>query len=235
MNSVDQCIASCCSHCSYCSRVFTRAAFGCKPHEKMLCFAFNKICSKCFLCRSLTRCPSCHKCSTCCPSTGCGRKIKSPLGDLAVSRCIKQSGSDLERRVHSTLQGQTQTHKASNHCKRLCTCSQERLPDGSIAFAYGQKCGGEGPSSGLSSLFQSVVPGTQTKQPMETNFRPQCPQQIFASRHLQNGNPREYQNISKARGVGNFHRFQGRLLSHPHTSTIQKVPKVSFAGPVVSV
>ena len=52
---------------------------------------------------------------------------------------------------------------------------------------------------------------------------------------IQNGDTRNHQNIPPARGVGHLRRFQGCLLPHTDTGTIQKIPKISCPGPDLSI
>ena len=62
---------------------------------------------------------------------------------------------------------------------------------------------------------------------MEAYSRPKQTESISQARKIQNGNTGNHQNIPPARGVGNLSRFQGCLLPHTHTGTIQEISQIS--------
>ena len=96
-----------------------------------------------------------------------------------------------------------------------------------ITSAYGQKCRRTGPQSEISRVFQPTVLSPQTQQKMETHPRPEQTKPISQNRNIQNGDTGNHQNIPPARGVGHLHRFQGRLLPHTNTGTIQEILEIS--------
>ena len=225
-------MAQCCGDCTFCNRVFQRATLGCKSQCTSLS---NKVCSRCFFCRSLNICPRCSQCQNCCISSSCRSPIKPLLGKVAVSRRNIQGCSDLKRRLYPTFQDQTKTYQRPFYSERLCTCSQERLPEGGIAGSVGQKCCRKGQPTQVSSLFQQVVFGSQTKQQMEANLRPECPQQIFEDGHFQDGDPGNHTDIPQTRRVGHVHRFQGRVFPHSYSPSVPEVPPVPLPRSVFSV
>ena len=71
-------------------------------------------------------------------------------------------------RLHSPLQVPAKFDKVTHHPKLLCKSSQEPIPVGGIASAYGQKCSRTGHNSEISRVLQQTIPGSQTQQPVET-------------------------------------------------------------------
>ena len=154
---------------------------------------------------------------------------------MAVSRRNKQGRSNLERRLHPAFQSQTQAYKAGHHNQRLYPKNQKTSSETRTSVLIGQKRGRKGQANQISSLFQSLVLGPQTKQQMATNPRSQCPQQIFEDGYVQNGNPREYKNISRSGGVGHLNRFPRCIFPYSHPSTVQKIPEIPFPRTVIPI
>ena len=71
-----------CWKCSFCYRV---AAKERRKSQLLLQVHRNKICERCFLCRSLEFCKSCQKCPTCCYKSTCRGKATQFLGDMGSS------------------------------------------------------------------------------------------------------------------------------------------------------
>ena len=63
----------------------------------------NKICERCFLCRSIVFCKMCHKCPNCCSKSTCRDQIAPVLGKMGSPRHQPQSSSNPQRRLHPTL------------------------------------------------------------------------------------------------------------------------------------
>ena len=102
------CIFTCkllCCKCSFCHRVATKER---RKSQLLLQSHRNKICERCFLCRSLEFCKYCHKCPNCCKST-CRGKVTSVLGEMGSSGFESKSSHNTERGLHPPLLVQTQS------------------------------------------------------------------------------------------------------------------------------
>ena len=55
--------------------------------------------------------------------------------------------------------------------------------------------------------LQPTIFGTQTRQRVETHPGPEHLEHLFGLRVVQDGDPRDHQNLPTGRGVGHFHRF----------------------------
>ena len=80
-----ECIFTCkllCCKCSFCQRV---AAKERRKSQLLSKLQRNKICERCFLCRSLEFCKSCHKCPNCCYKSTYRVKVTSVLGEVGSS------------------------------------------------------------------------------------------------------------------------------------------------------
>ena len=88
---------SCCKSCSFCRRV------AAKERHKSQSSKGNKICEKCFLCKSLEFCKKCHKCPTCCTKSTCRGQITPVLGKMGSLRRRPQSTSSPQRRLYTSL------------------------------------------------------------------------------------------------------------------------------------
>ena len=91
------CILSCCKSCSFCRRVTAKER--CKSRSSKL----NKVCERCFLCKSIEFCTKCHQCPTCCTKSTCRGQITPVLGKLGNLRGQSQSVNSPQGRVHITL------------------------------------------------------------------------------------------------------------------------------------
>ena len=185
-----------------------------------------KICEKCFLCHSIVLCSSCHKCTKCCLKSSCRGKASKLLDSLVTNGCRAQGSSNPKTGLHPPLPEPTQALKVSHSHKQLCQSSQEQLPVRSIAAAYRQKCCGTGPQPNISRVFQPAVFSAQTQQQMEAHLRPKQTESLSQDGEIQDGNTGNHQNIPPARGVGNLSRFQGCLLPHTYTGTVQEISQI---------
>ena len=70
---------------------------------------------------------------------------------------------------------------------------------------------------------------------MATNLGPQCSQQIFEHKNIQNGNSRNNPDFLTTRGMGNIAGFQRRLFPHSNSHQVPEIPPVSFPKPVLPV
>ena len=190
---------------------------------------------QCFLCRSFVFCKLCTKCRTCCTKSSCRGQANPFLGGLGRPRSWSQSPSNVERGLHPTFPDKTKFDQVSNNCKLLCTSPQESRPVGGIASAYKEKGSRTSPKSNISGILQQTIFSPKTKQQMETYTGPELSQSIPQGRKIQNGNPGNNTNLTTSRGVGYVHRFQGRLLPHTHSQSVQEILEVSCPRPNLSV
>ena len=124
---------SCCQSCSFCRRVVAKERRNARSSN------VNKVCEKCFLCKSVEFCPQCHKCPTCCTKSACRLKITTFLGKMGCTERKPQSGFNPKRGLRSAIPVQTSPHKRTDNNKLLCRSPQEQLPVGGIASAVKQK------------------------------------------------------------------------------------------------
>ena len=157
------------------------------------------------------------------------------MANLAGSGCRSESGSNPQRGLHPPLSDLAKTHKVSHSHKLLCQSPQEQLPAGGITSAYRQKCSGTSTKQNISELLQPTIFGPKNKQQMETYIGPEQFESLTQGREIQNGDTGNHQNIPPTRGVGHLSRFQGRLLPHTHTGTIQEISKISCPGSYIPV
>ena len=181
----------------------------------------KKICQRCFLCHLIVLCNSCNKYPNCCHKSTCRGKTSALLGNLAGSGCWSESSSNPERGLHPPLSDPAQTHKVSYCHKLLCQSPQEQLPVGRITSAYRQECSRASKKQNLSELFQPTIFSSQAKQKMETYSRSEQSEFFPQGGEIQNGDTGNHQDIPPTRGVGHLNRFQGRLLPHTNTGTVQ--------------
>ena len=175
----------------------------------------NKACERCFLCRTDEFCIKCHNCPTCCTKSTCRGQITPVLGKMGSLRGQSQSTSSPQRRLHPPFPVPAKFDKRTHSNKLLCESLQEQLPVGGIASAVRQKCSRVGR--------------------VETYLGSEQTQHISENTVLQNGDPRDYKNFPPDRGVGYFHRFQGRLLPHTHQQPFQEVHAFSHPGQIVPI
>ena len=140
-----------------------------------------------------------------------------------------QSGFSPKRGLRSAIPVQTSPHKRTDNNKLLCRSPQEQLPVGGIASAVKQKCCGAGPKQKISGFLQPVVPCTKAQQPVTANLGSEQLEQISEDPNLQNGDPGNNTHLPPIRGVGDFSRFQRRVLPCPYK---QPIPEVhAFSNP----
>ena len=222
-----KCKASCCFSCSFCTRALTKERDKSRAGRVLSKELLIKICEECFLCHSIVLCPTCKECKKCCLKSSCRGKTSKLLDRVVTNGCRPQGSSNLKAGLHPPLPKPTQTLKSSHSRKQLCQSSQEQLPVRSIAAAHRQKCCRTSSQPNIPRVFQSALFSTQTKQQMEPYSRPKQTESISQARKIQNGNTGNHPNIPPARGVGNLSRFQGCLLPHTHTGTIQEISQIS--------
>ena len=70
---------------------------------------------------------------------------------------------------------------------------------------------------------------------METHPGPEHSEHLPKHRVVQNGDPRVNKNLPSGRGVGHFHRLQGRILPHTNSQPVQEVHAFSHPGSVLPV
>ena len=228
------CKFKCCFSCTYCNRAATkerRKSSHCKSKQSSVI----KACEQCFLCRSIVFCNLCAKCPTCCSKSSCRGQAGPILAGLGRFRSWSQSPPNVERGLHPTFPNKTKFDQVSNSCKLLCTSPQEPRPVGGIASAYKEKCSRTSPKSGISGVLQQTIFSPKTKQKMETYTGPKLSQSIPQGRKIQNGNPGNNKNLTTSRRVGYVHRFQGRLLPHTHSQSVQEILEVSCPEPNLPV
>ena len=194
-----------------------------------------KICETCFLCHSIVLCPTCKNCPKCCKRSTCRGQATNLLENLAGSGGRSENSSNPERGLHPSLSDPPPTHTVSFSHKPLCQSPQEQLPAGGITSAYRQKRSGKGSKSKVSRVFQPTLSSPQTQQQMAANPGPKQPKSLPQGGDIQNGNAGNHPNIPPARRMGYLSRFQGRLLPHTNTGTIQEISKISCSGPDLSV
>ena len=133
------------------------------------------------------------------------------------------------------LSDSTKTRTFSHCHKPLCQSPQEQLPVGGITSAYRQKRSGTSTKSKISGLFQLTIFSPKTKQQVEAYTRSEQSKSLPQGGEIQNGDTGNHQDFPPTRGVGDLNRLQGRLLSYPHTGTIQEISEISCRGSDVPV
>ena len=176
-----------------------------------------KICKKCFWCHSIVLCPSCYKCTKCCPQSSCRGQTSELLENLAGPRYRSKSGSNPQRGLHPPISDPTETSKISNRHKLLWQSPEEQLPAGGITSAYRQKCSRVSKKPVISELFQQIVSSPQTQQSAETDLGSEQPEFLPQVGEIQNGDPGNHQDIPPTGRVDHLHRSTSRM----HTSTSQ--------------
>ena len=180
-----ECRLLCCK-CSYCHWVATKerhkSQFLSNVHR-------NKICERCFLCRSLEFCKSCHKCPTCCHKSTCRGKVTKVLGDVGSLGCESKSSHHSERGLHPPLPVQTKLDQVTNCHKQLPQPSKTGPPFRGTVSAGEQKCSRTGRKSKLTGFLQPAIFGSQTQQPVETYPGSEHLEHLFEHRVVQDGDP----------------------------------------------
>ena len=141
-----------------------------------------------------------------------------------------QSGSNLERGVHPSVQVPAKTHKVSYNSQLLCQSPQEQLPAGGIASAYRQKCSGTSAKPNILGVFQLAIFSPKAQQQMETYPRSEQTEPFPQGGEIQNGDTGNHQDVPPTRGVGYLNRLQRRLLPYTDTGTVQEISEISCPG-----
>ena len=218
--------------CSYCHRVVTKER---RKSQLLSNVHRNKICERCFLCRSLEFCKSCHKCPTCCHRSTCRGKVTQVLGKVGSSGFKSKSSHNIERGLYPPLPVQTQPNQVTNGHKQLCQPTKTVPPSGGTVSADKQKCSGTSRKPKLTGFLQPAIFGTQTQQPVEAYPGSEQLEHLFKHRVVQIGDPRDNKDLPTVRGVGHFHRLQRRILPHTYSQSVQEVHAFSPPGSVLPV
>ena len=150
-------------------------------------------------------------------------------------KALETLGAGPKTRLHPPLSDPAKLDKVTDNHKLLCQSPQEPLPGGGIASAYEQKCSRAGQKPRISGVLQPTFLGSQTKQSLETYTGPEQFKSIPQDRKIYNGDTRNHQDVPPTRGVGYLNRFQGCLLPHTNTSTVQGISEISYPGSIISV
>ena len=136
------CIFTCkllCCKCSFCHRVAAKERCKSQLLSKL---HRNKICERCFLCRSLEFCKSCHKCPNCCYNSTCRVKVTSVLGEVGSSGFESKGRHNTQRGLHPSLPVQTKSNQVTNCHKQLCQSTETVQPFGGTVSGDKPKCSG---------------------------------------------------------------------------------------------
>ena len=221
-----------CCKCSFCHRVATKER---RKSQLLLPLHRNKICERCFLCRSLEFCKYCHKCPNCCYKSTCRGKVTSVLGEVGSSGFESKSSHSTQRGLHPPLPVQTLFNQVTNCHKQLCQPTKTVPSLGGTVSAGEQKCSGTGSKPKLTGVLKPAIFGTQTQQPVGTYPGPEHLEHLPKHRVVQNGDPRDNKNLPTGRGVGHLHRLQGRILPYSNSQSVQEVHAFSHPGLVLPV
>ena len=224
------CIVSCCQSCTFCSRKAVakeRYKSFIKNQRK------NKICERCFYCRSPCFCPKCSQFPQCCTCSATGRSSPKLLADVVPPGRKSEGSVNFETRLHSPVQNKTPPLVRdpliiSGYANPLRNFYLKET-------LHALKASRKGKGSDLSSLLQQVVHCPQTKPEMAANLGPQCSKPIFKRKNIQNEDPRNNLSLLATRGMGDIAGFQRRLFPHTSTHPVPKVPLFSLPEPIISV
>ena len=158
-----------CCKCSFCYKFATKER--CK-YQLLSTLHKNKICERCFLCRSLEFCKSCQKCPICYYST-CRGKATQFLVEVGGSGFESKSGHHTQRLLHPSLPVQTSLNQVTNCHKQLSQPIQTGQPLRGTVSAGEEKCSRTGSKPKLTRVSQPATFGTQTQQPVETGLGPE--------------------------------------------------------------
>ena len=137
--------------------------------------------------------------------------------------------------LHPSLPVQTQSNQVTNCHKQLCQPTKTVPPSGGTVSADKQKCSRTGSKPKLTGFLQPAIFGTQNQQPVETHPGPEHSEHLPKHRVVQNGDPRDNKDLPSDRGVGHFHRLQGRILPHTNSQSVQEVHAFLHPGSVLPV
>ena len=110
--------------CTYCNKVAVTKE---RRKAKIKDQKSNKVCEKCFFCRSLCFCSKCSKCPQCCKCPTSGGTSSEFLGNMGSQGCKPKSSVHIKGGLCSSLQSKTSLSKGSPDSKWLCKPHQ-RLP-----------------------------------------------------------------------------------------------------------
>ena len=157
------------------------------------------------------------------------------LGEMGSLGFESKSSHHTEGGLYSSIPVQTSLDKVTDCNKQLPQSNQAVLPCGGTASADKQKCSRTGGKPKLTGVLQPAIFGTQTQQPVETDSGLKHLEHLFEHRVVQDGDPRDNKNLPTVRGVGHIHRFQGRILPHTNSQSVQEVHAFSPSGSVLPV
>ena len=218
--------------CTYCNKVAVTKE---RRKAKIKDQKSNKVCEKCFFCRSLCFCSKCSKCPQCCKCRTSGGTSSEFLGNMGSQGCKPKSSVHIKGGLCTSLQSKTSLSKGSPDSKWLCKPHQ-RLPLASSCTSSDREKGSrEGQGSNLTSLFQQTVHCPKAEPQVAANLGSQYSKSVFMRKNIQNGDSRDNPDLSTTRGVGDIARLQRRLLPHSNSLHIPKIPQVPLSEPVVPV
>ena len=220
----------CCSSCSFCNRAVAK-----EKRKTLSCQNRNKICEQCFVCKSMSFCPKCHKCTLCCQRSTCGRPSATVLAGLALPGFKSKGSLHPQGRVSTTLQGETTSSKISCNSQWFISSFKKQKAERSLTVSRSKTGYRKSVSSVISGLLQPVVPGSKTQQKMEAHSRPKSTEPVPCSVNVQDGNSGDHQTLPATGGVGHFAGFQRRLFSHPHKPQVAKISQVPLKRSDLSV
>ena len=214
----------CCQSCSYCN--YSRAAAKEKLKSRS-CSEKNKVCQRCFLCKSLSFCPLCSKCPSCCHRDQCWGKASELLASLAKIGFKPQSSVSFERWLPTPLQGKATTQPLSLNCEQICKSPQMQGSFRSSGLSKAKTSRRKGGCQVFPGFLQSTFSVPKAQQQVASNLRPKQTQSFPGHKYFQDGNPRDYPVLSPKRGMGHVVGFQRRIFPHSHSPEVQEVPKIS--------
>ena len=127
----------------------------------------------------------------------------------------------------------TRSPKVMN--KQLCQPTKALPPFEGTVSACEQECSRTSSNPNIPGVLHPAIFGTQTQQPVETYLGPEHLEHVSYHRVFQNGDTRDNKNLPTDRGVGNLHRFQGLILPHANSQSVQEVHAFSYPGSVIKV
>ena len=155
------------------------------------------------------------------------------LGEMGNPGFKSKSSKHTEGGLHTSLPVQTPLDKVTDCNKQLPQSNQTVLPFRGTVSADKQKCNRTGGKSKLTGVLQPAIFDTQTQQLVETDPRPEHLEHLFKHRVVQDGDPRDNKNLPTGRG--HIHRFQGRILPHTNSQSVQEVHVFLPPGSVLPV
>ena len=225
---------SCCQSCTFCLKC--ERAVTKERHKSLIKNETrNKVCQRCFFCRSLRFYPGCSKCPQCCQCSSDRGTSPKVLAKVVPPGCKSESSVHFEGLLHSPIQGQTESSQRSFDSQRLCKPPQEPLPERGFASLTAKGGSRDGEGSNISSLLQPTVHSSKTKSEMATNLGPQCSKQIFERKNIQDGNSGNNSAVPTTRGMGDIAGFQRRLFPHSGSCKVPEISQVPFSKSVLSV